>query len=808
MNDGTHAPSPDHMTAPPIANELRLLPLRNVVLFPGMMAPLVVARDKSVQLVEEIQRVSGVFGLVAQRNPEHEDPGPNDLFHVGCTGTVLKLLKFPDGSLRVLIQGVRRFRILRYVHTHQPLTAEVELMEDEDTSEETLLMARSLKELFRRFHGHSPGLPPELEVAVINIDIPGRLADFIASNLNLSFEELQRILEEAPTQQRIQHVMMFLNRDLEILDVAANIQKQVQGVMDRNQKEYYLKEQLKVIKRELGEMDVLSEDIDEFREKIVAAGMPPEIEKEAHRELERMSKIHPEAAEYTVARTYIDWLVSLPWQKTTKDTANFRRVQKVLDQDHFGLEKVKERIVEYLAVRKLKADTKGPIICFLGPPGVGKTSLGKSIARALDRKFERVSLGGIRDEAEIRGHRRTYIGSLPGRIIKAIKRAGTRNPVFMLDEIDKVGTDFRGDPASALLEVLDPEQNSTFMDHYLDVPFDLSQVMFIATANMLDTVPSALYDRMEVIEIPGYIEEEKLAIARHYLLPKQLKEHGLSQRYLVINDEAIHHIIRHYTREAGVRNLERKLARICRKVAKQIALKDRRKHTVEPKNLETYLGPIDYFSDLAERVDIPGVAIGLAWTSTGGDILFIEASKMKGKKVFKITGQLGEVMRESAEAALTFLRANAEEFNLNPDVFETSDIHVHVPAGGIPKDGPSAGVTLLTALVSLMTGRLVRSDLAMTGEITLRGKVLPVGGIKEKVLAARRVGLKELILPARNEKDLVDIPKELQAGLTFHFVENVWDVLKLALAPALENATAPRAQPTLTPPSEPREDQS
>ena len=608
-------------------------------------------------------------------------------------------------------------------------------------------------------------------------------------------EGIQEVLEIIDVHERLKTVMYLVDRELAFLELNENIQKQVQFAMDKSQREYYLKEQLRVIRRELGEMDVMSDEIEEFREKIRKARMPAEVEKEARRELERMAKIHPEAAEYTVARTYLDWLVSLPWRKVTRDNPNFATVQRILDEDHYGLEKVKERIVEYLAVRKLKANTKGPIICFLGPPGVGKTSLGKSIARALGRKFERISLGGIRDEAEIRGHRRTYIGAMPGRIIKAIKRCGTRNPVFMLDEIDKVGTDFRGDPASALLEVLDPEQNNTFTDHYLDVPFDLSQVMFIATANVLDPVPSALKDRMEVIELPGYIEEDKVSIAMDYLIPKQLEEHGLTEELVEITPDAVRGIIRHYTSEAGVRGMERCLARILRKVAKQVALNDRSRKVITAENLEKYLGPIEYFSDIAERVDIPGIAIGLAWTATGGDILFIEASKMKGKKVFKITGQLGEVMRESAEAALTYLRANAEHLGIDPDVFDTLDLHVHVPAGAIPKDGPSAGVTLLTALTSLMRGQVVRSDLAMTGEITLRGKVLPVGGVKEKVLAARRVGIREVVLPARNEKDLIDVPAPLQEGMTFHFVENVDEVLKLALGQDGASAEALRGDP-------------
>lgn len=792
-------PSRRKKAGPVAPREVAILPLRNVVLFPQMMAPLVVARDRSVQLVEGALAAGGQIGLISQRNPELEEPTAEDLYPIGCTGNILRLLKFPDGSQRVLVQGIERFRVLRFVALEPNFVVEMEpLVDIDDATEEVPLLTRTLRELYRKFHSQAMNLPPEMEVAVMNIEGPGRLADFVASNLSLSPAELQEILEQLSVKKRLEQVLFLLQREMEVQELSNNIQKQVQSVMDKNQREYFLKEQLKIIKRELGEMDVLSEELDELKQKIDQAKMPPDVDKEARRELERLAKIHPEAAEYTIARTYIDWLVNLPWQKTTKDNRNFAAVQKILDADHYGLEKVKERIVEYLAVRKLKSNPKGPIICFLGPPGVGKTSLGKSIARALGRKFERISLGGIRDEAEIRGHRRTYIGALPGRIIKALKKAATRNPVVMLDEIDKVGTDFRGDPASALLEVLDPEQNNTFTDHYLDVPFDLSQVMFIATANMLDPIPSALKDRMEVIDIAGYIEEEKIAIARDYLIPKQLKEHGLTPKLLEFSEGATVDLIRYYTREAGVRGLERKVAQICRKVAKQVALSNKGLKRIEPENLETWLGPHEHFSDLAERADIPGVAIGLAWTPVGGDILFIEASKMKGKRLFKVTGQLGDVMKESAEAAYTYLRANGEPLGLGADSFEHVDIHVHIPAGAIPKDGPSAGVTLLTALASLMTGRLVRSDLAMTGEVTLRGKVLPVGGIKEKVLAARRAGISEIILPARNAKDLVDIPAPLREGMVFHFVENVGEVLAMALLPADPKALppAPVAVPT------------
>ena len=788
MTKASTAIEPPTEQSPENVRRIPIMPLRNLVLFPKMMTPLHIARDRSVQLIDRMEEQGSEFGMITQIDGNQVDPNVEDLYEVGCTGKVLNLLRFPDNSLRVLVQGGTRFKVVRYLPSKEFPMAEVELLEETgpEPGPDTDGLIKNIRDQFRRYCAQAPGLPPEMDGAIPDLEDPARIADYVASNLNLETKVLQSLLSISDVRKRLERVSYVLSEELRLQELIGNIHKEVQAAMDRNQREYYLKEQLKIIRKELGEMDVLSEEIEEFRGRIKEARMPAEVEREARRELERMSKIHPEAAEYTVSRTYLDWLVSLPWTKETRDNPNLTRVQKILDQDHFGLEKVKERIVEYLAVRKLKHDTKGPILCFLGPPGVGKTSLGKSIARALGRKFERISLGGIRDEAEIRGHRRTYIGALPGRIIKAIKRAGTRNPVFMLDEIDKVGNDFRGDPASALLEVLDPEQNNTFTDHYLDVPFDLSQVMFIATANMLDPIPSALKDRMEVIDIPGYIEEEKIAIARDYLIPRQYKEHGLTRRNLRITEDAITEVVRHYTREAGVRGLERKIARICRKVAKQVALHESKKHTITRDNLENYLGPVEFLPDLAERVDIPGVAIGLAWTPSGGDILFIEASRMKGKKTFKITGQLGDIMRESAEAALTYLRANADALNIDPDAFEVSDLHVHVPAGSIPKDGPSAGVTLLTALTSLMSGRPVRSDIAMTGEITLRGKVLPVGGIKEKVLAARRVGIQNVILPTRNKKDLVDIPSPLMEGMHFYFVDNVEEVLELALTPGAD----------------------
>jgi ATP-dependent Lon protease len=624
-------------------------------------------------------------------------------------------------------------------------------------------------------------MPQDIGKMVATIEEPETLADMITSTINSPIEDKQNVLEIIDVKKRLKAVTRLVNKHLEILEIGNKIQSQVKGDMDQKQKEYYLRQQLKAIQEELGEKDVENIEVEEYRAKIEKKGLPEEVEKEAKRELERFARMHPSSSEYTVSSTYLDWLTILPWNESTKDNLDIKKARKVLDEDHFGLDKPKKRIIEYLAVRKLKPDSKGPILCFAGPPGTGKTSLGSSIARALGRKFIRIALGGVRDEAEIRGHRRTYVGALPGRIIQEIRRAGSSNPVFMLDEIDKVGSDFRGDPSSALLEVLDPEQNFSFADHYLDLPFDLSKVMFITTANILDTIPSALRDRMEVLELLGYTQEEKIKIANRYLIPRQRKAHGLKAKQLSFSTQAIKNIITGYTREAGLRNLEREIASVCRGVAAKVAQGDADKVSIKVQNIPKYLGPVQLASEASERKLIPGVVMGLAWTQTGGELLFVEATAMKGSKILTLTGQLGDVMKESANAALSFIRSHADELGINGDFFDTNDIHIHVPAGSIPKDGPSAGVTMLTALVSLFTNKAMRKNHAMTGEITLRGQVLPVGGVKEKILAAHRAGIKTIILPAWNKKDLEEIPKKVQKSITFHFVEKMLDVLDIAL---------------------------
>ncbi|HPI73488.1 MAG TPA: endopeptidase La [bacterium] len=765
-----------------IPTELPVLPLRDTVVFPNIVTPLVVAREKSVQLINDVISSHRILGLVAQRQPEVEEPGPDDIYEYGCAAIILRMLKFPDGSLRVLVQGLARVKLGGVIKTSPYLVSQIQVLsEDFPPSTELEALKRNLAIQFQKVVSLIPQLPDELQVVVVNTTHPGKLADLVASNLNLTVEEKQSILESVDIKRRLKLLTVFVNRELEVLEMGSKIQDKVQTELGKNQREYFLREQLRAIQKELGMNDERSQEIEELRNKIKEAAMPPEPEKEALRELDRLSKMQPGAAEYTVARTYIDWMVALPWSVSTPDNLDLKAASQVLDEDHYDLIKVKERILEYLAVRKLKDSSKGPILCFVGPPGVGKTSLGRSIARAMGRKFIRISLGGVHDEAEIRGHRRTYIGALPGRIIQGIKNAGSNNPIFMLDEVDKIGQDFRGDPSSALLEVLDPQQNFSFTDHYMDVPFDLSRVMFITTANVLDTIPSALRDRLEVLELPGYIEEDKVQIAFTYLIPRQIEENGLQKNQIRFSKAAVVRIIRDYTREAGVRNLERQIAAVCRKVAKKVAAGESGRSDIKPASLPELLGPVRYFSDVAERTHEPGVATGLAWTPTGGDILFIEATQMQGNKGLMLTGQLGEVMKESAQAALSYLRAHLPDFGLSPDYFEKRDIHIHVPAGAIPKDGPSAGVTMATALVSLITQRPVRHDLAMTGEITLRGKVLPVGGIKEKVLAARRAGLKTVILPKKNRDDLEEIPKDTHKDITFHFVEKLDQVLEIAL---------------------------
>ncbi|MEK7770428.1 MAG: endopeptidase La [candidate division NC10 bacterium] len=770
---------------------LSILPLRDTVLFPQAVVPLAAGRETSVRLIEDAARGGRLIGVFGQRDPSVEDPQQGDLYRVGTAATILKVVKQPDGIVRLVVQGIARVRIVEMVQTRPFLTARVEVVEETLPAAgdlETEALMRNAVTLFRQIVELSPFLPDEMTGAVQHVSEPGRVADIIAASLPaLSTQVKQELLETVAVKARLGRLAACLTKEVEVLTLGSKIQSQVESEVGKTQREYYLREQMKAIQKELGETDERSQEIGELRQKIEAAGMTEEARKEALRELDRLAKMPPAAAEYTVARTYLEWLVALPWAKETEDNLDLTTARAILDEDHWALEKVKDRILEYLAVKSMRPAGKDPILCFVGPPGVGKTSLGRSIARALGRKFHRISLGGMRDEAEIRGHRRTYIGALPGQIIQGLRRAESRNPVFMLDEIDKLGMDFRGDPASALLEVLDPEQNVAFRDHYIDVAFDLTKALFITTANILDPVPPALRDRMEVIEIAGYTEEEKVHIARKHLIPKQTADHGLVEgEHIRWTDEALRLLIRGYTREAGLRNLEREIAAITRKVAKRRV----EGHSDAVEVTEALVGellgaPRFLFEELEERTRVPGVAVGLAWTAAGGDILFIEATRMRGSKALTLTGQLGDVMKESAQAALSWVRSHATEIGIRPDFWEHSDIHVHIPAGAIPKDGPSAGVTLLTALVSLLTRRPLRPRLAMTGEVTLSGRVLPVGGIKEKVLAARRAGVTTLILPSRNEKNLVeDVPAQARAGMTFHLVDCVDQVLALALDPA------------------------
>ncbi len=765
-----------------IPEEIPLLPVTDVALFPKMVMPLMIWEKSWVQVVDEALMKDHLIGLIMIKGKGHEPLTSEDLYLNGTVGSILKMAKVPEGGVRLMVQGLSRFKIVEFTATAPYFKARIEVVKDQlESNIELDALTNSVRGLFNKVLELSPYLPSELGLLAQNVEDPGSLADMITSTLNVSKEDKQEILELLAVKQRLQKLTVLLTKELEVLELGKKIQSDVKEGIDKTQREYYLREQLKAIQKELGEKDEKSLEIEEYRKKIVERKLSPAAAKEAERELNRLARMSSSSPEYTVALSYLDWLTELPWGVQTEDNLDIEAAAKVLDEDHFDLEKVKKRILEYLAVRKLKPDMKGPILCFAGPPGTGKTSLGRSIARALGRKFVRLSLGGVRDEAEIRGHRRTYVGALPGRILQGLKKAGSNNPVFILDEIDKLGADFRGDPSSALLEVLDPEQNSTFSDHYLEVEFDLSKVMFITTANILDTIPPPLRDRMEVLDLVGYIEEEKVQIAKKYLIPKQLKEHGLTEKNLAIHKKALQTIIRSYTREAGLRNLEREIASICRGVAKEIAEGKIKEKKVSPEDLHQYLGPIHFFSEVAERTQEPGVATGLAWTQAGGDILFIEATKMPGRRTLTLTGQLGDVMKESAGAALSYIRSKAAQLGVEEDFYEKYDIHVHVPAGAIPKDGPSAGVTMMTAMTSLLTNRPVRGDLAMTGEITLRGLVLPVGGIKEKVLAAKRAGIGTIILPKKNEKDLEDIPDHLKKGLKFHFVERMDEVFDLAL---------------------------
>jgi ATP-dependent Lon protease len=775
--------STDELKVLKIPDILSLIPLFNVVVFPNMVFPLEVFGEQTMTLVDEAMAADRIVGLVmSKKSPNEIKNQAEDLYAIGTSVVIVKMAKTGENGANLLVQGVSRFKIIEFVDGKSYMRARVEVVEDEIEKDiEIEALMANLNGLFDRMVKLSPVLPQEFGAMAKAITSPSVLADVIASIINSVPAEKQKILEILDVKERLKEVTRLISHQLEVLELGNKIQSQVKDDIDKSQREYYLRQQLKAIKQELGETDEANVEVAEYRAKIEKKNLPAEAKKEAERELERLSRMHPSSAEYTVASSYLDWITALPWNESTEDNLDIKKARRILDDDHFGLDKAKKRIIEYLAVRKLKPDSKGPILCFVGPPGTGKTSLALSIAHALGRKFIRIALGGVRDEAEIRGHRRTYVGALPGRIIQGIRRAESNNPVFVLDEIDKVGSDFRGDPSSALLEVLDPEQNYSFMDHYLDVPFDLSHVIFITTANILDTVPPPLRDRMEVIELPGYTLDEKVKIAERYLIPRQTAANGISQQQISFTKSAITLIITGYTREAGLRNLEREIGTICRGIASMVAGGELNKASITVKDLHKYLGPIRIMSEVSARTSKPGVATGLAWTPAGGDILFIEATAMKGKKGLTLTGQLGEVMKESATAALSFIRANAGDLGISVDFFEENDIHIHVPAGAIPKDGPSAGVTMLTALASLLTGKTVKKDLAMTGEITLRGLVLPVGGIKEKVLAAHRAGIKTIILPKWNKKDLVDIPQKVQKDMQFYFVDDMLEVLKLAL---------------------------
>ena len=783
MTDQPDQKQPVEINSEKIPELLPILPLFDAALFPKMVLPLVVMQGESVRLVDEAMAQNRIIGLVVSKKPEEGNkPDRQDLASVGTSALILKMAKTQDNRTQLLVQGLHRFKIKSWENSRPYLRARIQVLEEDETKgKETEALMSNLIGQFNRIVELSPGLPPEIGQMAKSIPEAGTLADMVASTINATPQEKQKVLEIQNVKERLKEVTRLVNHQLSVLELGNKIQSQVKGDMDKSQKEYYLRQQLKAIKEELGEQDETQVEIEEYRTKIKEKNLPSEAHKEAERELDRLSRMHPSSAEYTVASTYLDWITALPWHDSTPDNVDINKAQKILDEDHYGLEKPKRRIIEYLAVRKLKPESKGPILCFAGPPGTGKTSLGQSIARALGRKFHRISLGGVRDEAEIRGHRRTYVGALPGRIIQGLRRAESNNPIFMLDEIDKVGSDFRGDPSSALLEVLDPEQNFSFTDHYLDVPFDLSKVMFITTANILDTIPPALRDRMEVLMLHGYTLDEKLKIAKRYLIPRQRDEHGLQAKQIKFSQGALKQIISGYTREAGLRNLEREIANICRGVASKIATGKAKAVTINLDDIHGYLGPIRFTSETKSRVSTPGVVTGLAWTPTGGELLFIEATAMKGKKGLTLTGQLGDVMKESATAALSFIRSNAKALAVDEDFFDTHDLHIHVPAGAIPKDGPSAGVTMLTALTSLLTGKTIQKDLAMTGEITLRGQVLPVGGIKEKVLAAHRAGIKEIILPAWNQKDLEDVPAKIKKEIRFHFVDKMKNVLELAL---------------------------
>ncbi|MFN8441981.1 MAG: endopeptidase La [Caldilineaceae bacterium] len=793
-----------------ISDDLPVLPLRGVVVYPMMWLPLPIGQERSIRLVESTVPNNRIIALVTSKTEDVEEPSPGQIHEVGTAAQVHRVLKTPDGTIRLLVQGLERIRILEYIQEQPYLRARVEILPE--IMEENLEMealTRSVQQLFRKLIELEPQMPDELATMALNVENARQLAYLVASSMRLKVEDAQRLLEMDDVREKLLRLIQLLKKEVEVLELGRKIQSEAQGEMEKMQREYFLREQMKAIQKELGEEDEHSADVNELDTRITEAKMPEEAEKEARRELLRMKRMPIQAAEYSVIKTYLDLMVSLPWQNRSEDNLDINHARLVLDEDHYGLEEIKERILEFLAVRKLRADRKaqgeqeddlrdkirrereGTVLCFVGPPGVGKTSLGISIARAMNRKFVRLALGGVRDEADIRGFRRTYIGSMPGRIIQSLRRVETNNPVFMLDEVDKLGRDFRGDPSSALLEVLDPEQNREFRDHYLDVPFDLSQVFFITTANVLDTIPPALRDRMEIIELSSYTEDEKVKITQGYLIPRQLKENGLRQDEVEFTESSLREIIEGYTREAGVRSLERQVGKICRKIATKVASGNSTKQIVEGKDVVTYLGKHTIHSEeIVERTQMPGVAIGLVWTMTGGDITFFEATRVSGSKGFTLTGQLGDVMKESAQAALSYIRSRADRYNIDPEFFAKSDIHLHIPAGAIPKDGPSAGITMAVALASLLTGRPIKPNLGMTGEITLRGKVLPIGGAKEKILAAARYGLTTVILPRRNEADLDDVPETVRNDMKFILVDTVDEVLDAALSStsASENA--------------------
>lgn len=767
-----------------IPKELPVLMLRDIVVFPYMVVPLFVGREKSKHAIDKALSSDRMILLLTQKNMEIEEPKREDVYEVGTVALIMRMLKLPDGRIRILAQGLIRAGIKNLEENKPSYSAKVEIIHEPEEAEKTIeteALIRNVRSGLDKASSLGKNIAPEVLIIATNVEEPGRLADLAAANLELKVKEAQEILELDDPVKRLKKVYELLTKELELLDVQSKISSEAKGEMEKLQKQYFLRQQMKAIQKELGEDGEIQEEIKGYKEKLKKLKVSSDVKEELEKQISRLSRMHPESAETAVVRNYLDWMFDLPWNKTTVDNLNLHKALTILDEDHYGLEKVKERIVEYLGVKKLSKRIKGPILCFVGPPGVGKTSLGLSIARALGRKFVHISLGGVHDEAEIRGHRRTYVGAMPGKIIQELRRCHSNNPVFMMDEVDKIGADFRGDPSSALLEVLDPEQNYAFRDHYLGVPFDLSKVMFITTANILDPIQPAFRDRMEILHLPGYTEEEKLQIAFRHLIPKQIKENALNPKLISFTKGAIKKIISLFTREAGVRNLEREIASVCRKVARRVAEGKKDKTTVASRNIESYLGPPKIFKDQVLHKDQVGVATGVAWTVTGGDILFVEASRMKGKGILSLTGSLGDVMKESAQAALSFARAHAEKFGIDGRIFSTNDFHVHIPEGAIPKDGPSAGVTIATALISICTGRKVKWDVAMTGEITLRGNILPVGGIKEKVLAAQRAGVKKIIVPKPNKKDLIDIPQKIKKEMKFIFVEEIKEVFDNAL---------------------------